>query len=173
MTHNDRRCDYQVEYGTLGRDIRCGKRAEPGQPWCKEHLRDALSLHPRSPLPTGEPESQEQGEFTYEYSPSGKRIRAKKGNASGSTSIIPDLDPDATYALAVHAALRDLTIENLAQEWRSVAKAKSAFARDGLHERNWSLVNEYEPFVRKAHARGISAREAAKKIYAAQPGEKL
>jgi hypothetical protein len=113
------------------------------------------------------------GAVWRDKTPAEKRATRRAGHASGST--VPDLDPDATYALAVHAALADLTIANLAlpENWGSIAKAKSIFARDDLHERNWSLVNEYESFVRRSHARGILARETAKKIFRAQPGEKL
>lgn len=47
-------CTFQVEYGTLGRDIRCGAVAAPDSPWCAEHVEDARSNHPHLALPARE-----------------------------------------------------------------------------------------------------------------------
>lgn len=114
----------------------------------------------KAPLPSGGPESQARGRFT------------KKAHTSGSTARAPDLDPDAAYAAQVHARLAELTIAVLTQEVGSV-KARSIFTRDQLHERNWELVNEYETFIRKAHARSVPVKETAAAVYKAQPNERL
>lgn len=49
MSQAKARCDWQIEYDTIAGSARCGKRAAPNSPWCREHTRltPPFGLSPR------------------------------------------------------------------------------------------------------------------------------